>query len=316
MNEIEKVYLDDLQKIKETIRDAKNQTLVVVNSAVILTYYKIGSIINQRKTWGSSYVRKLANGLEEYGKGYSFDQLMRMSQFASTFTKNEILEQPVPKIPWSSILKIIQKSSSKEEMLWYINQTYKNRWSRSVLLKQFEIDAYSRGVIEPAASEKNFNKEIIKDTLALHFVSEKDVHSEKDLKDRLVDNIILFLQELGQGFALVGREYRLSPPNGKNYYIDLLMYHTKIHAYVVVEVKLDCVEPSDFGQLNFYINAVNDLEKIDGDNDTVGILLCKNANNYEIQTTLKGINNPIGISKYKLLEELPSYLEKRLKEIE
>lgn len=112
MNEIEKVYLDDLQKIKETIRDAKNQTLVVVNSAVILTYYKIGSIINQRKTWGSSYVRKLANGLEEYGKGYSFDQLMRMSQFAATFTKNEILEQPVPKIPWSSILKIIQKSSS------------------------------------------------------------------------------------------------------------------------------------------------------------------------------------------------------------
>jgi len=94
------------------------------------------------------------------------------------------------------------------------------------------------------------------------------------------------------------------------------MYHTKIHAYVVIEVKLDCIEPSDFGQLNFYINAVNDLEKIDGDNGTVGILLCKNANSYEIQTTLKGINNPIGISKYKLLEELPNYLQSRLKEIE
>ena len=117
MNEIEKVYLDDLQKIKETIRDAKNQTLVVVNSAVILTYYKIGSIINQRKTWGSNYVRKLANGLEEYGKGYSFDSLMKMSQFALIFTQNEILEQPVTKIAWGTLIKIFTKCSSKEVLI-------------------------------------------------------------------------------------------------------------------------------------------------------------------------------------------------------
>lgn len=316
MNEIEKGYLDDLTKIKETIRETQNQTLVVVNSAVIIAYYKIGTIINKRKEWGKRYVQRLSHDLSTLGKGYSYDNLMRMAQFSATFGQNEILEQPVPKIPWGSIIEIMKKSSSKEEMLWYVNQTYKNRWSRSALLKQFELDAFKRGIIEPLTSDADFQKDIIKDTLALQFASEKEVRSEKDLKDKIVDNIVLFLQELGQGFALVGKEYRIVIKSGKNYYIDLLMYHTKIHAYVVIEIKLDEAEPGDFGQLNFYINAINEFEKTGIDNDTIGILLCKKADCFAVQTTLKGIVNPIGVSKYKLLEELPSYLEKRLKEIE
>ena len=316
MNEIEKGYLDDLNKIKETIRESQTQTLLVVNSALIITYYKIGTLINERKEWGKKYVQRLSNDLSYLGKGYSYDNLMRMAQFSATFSKNEILEQPVPKIPWGSIIEIMKKSSSKEEMLWYVNQTYKNRWSRSTLLKQFQLDAFSRGIVEPLTSDADFQKEIIKDTLALQFASENEIHSEKDLKNKIVDNIVLFLQELGQGFALVGKEYRIVIKSGKNYYIDLLMYHTKIHAYVVIEVKLDDVEPGDFGQLNFYINAINEFEKTGVDNDTIGILLCKKADQFAVQTTLKGIINPIGVSKYKLLEELPSYLEKRLQEIE
>lgn len=316
MEEINSIYFDDLQEIKQKIQNARTQTMVMANSTMIVSYYQIGEIINKRKSWGTKYVQKLADDLKNYGVGYSFDQLMRMSQFAATFTKNEILEHPVPKIPWGTIIKIIQKSSSKEEMLWFVDRTYSNKWSRKKVLEHFESDAFRRGIVEPITTEVDFDREIIKDSLDLHFINKNDVMTENDLKTKLIDNVILFLQELGPGFSLVGKEYRLITKSGKSYFIDLLMYHTKIHAYVVIEVKLDTVEPGDFGQLNFYINAINEYEKTEGDKDTIGILLCKSADNFEVQTTLKGITNPIGVSKYKVLEELPIYLEKRLKEIE
>ena len=131
----------------------------------------------------------------------------------------------------------------------------------------------------------------------------------------MIDNIIKFLQELGPGFTLAGKEYKWTTPAGKDFYIDLLMYHTKIHAYVVIEVKIGEFDPKDIGQLVFYVNAIDDLEKIDGDNDTIGLLLCKDADKYVAETTLKKNHLSLGISKYKLIEELPEYLERKLKEI-
>ena len=131
-----------------------------------------------------------------------------------------------------------------------------------------------------------------------------------------MDNIISLLQELGPGFALVGKEYKLVTPTNKNFYVDLLMYHTKIHAYVVIEVKIGELSPSDFGQLHFYTNAIDDLEKTEGDNPTVGLLLCKTADSYVVETSLKGMNNPIGVSKYKILEDLPAYLIDKMKTVE
>lgn len=308
----EKEYLDDLLKIKETINENRNKAMVVVNSAMIITYYRIGEIINKRKNWGNKYVEKLAADLRDYGKGFSRIQLFRMSRFAGLFSGDEIVSQPVTQIPWSTFFEIMGKTSSKEELLWYINQTHANRWSRSMVLKQIELQAYQRGMGQPQSTENALVKEIVKDTLAFDFISADGASNEKDLKKSLVDNIILFLQELGPGFALVGKEYRLATPTGKNFYVDLLMYHTKIHAYVVIEVKLDEISPADFGQLNFYVNAVDDLERTGPDNETVGILLCKSAEKFVVETSIKGITTPIGVSKYKLLEELPNYLTKRL----
>ena len=315
-NGLENLYLNDLKTIKETINENRNKTMIVVNSAMIITYYRIGVIINQRKTWGNRYIERLAEDLKTYGDGYSFRQLKRMSQFANIFTENEIRSQPVAQIPWGTLIVIISKSSSKEEMLWFINQTYNNRWSRSTVLKQFKLQAYQRQLVKPKGSDDEIVRDIVKDTLAFEFISKKDISNEKDLKGKLLDNIIVFLQELGPGFALVGKEYRLVTPTNKSFYIDLLMYHTKVHCYVVIEVKIDDISPADFGQLNFYVNAINDLEKSEGDNDTVGILLCKSADQYVVQTSMGGIKTPIGISKYKLLEELPQYLTNRLKEID
>ena len=132
----------------------------------------------------------------------------------------------------------------------------------------------------------------------------------------MIDNILKFLNELGPGFSLVGQAYKLRTPTNKEFYIDLLMYHTKIHAYVVIEVKIGGFNPADLGQLIFYVNAIDELEKTDGDNDTIGLLLCKEADTFVAKTSLKKTNMQLGISKYKLIEELPEYLERRLNESE
>ena len=319
-NQLEKSYITDLQTIKETIRENRHKALVVVNSAMILTYHRIGTIIKERKEWGNKYIRRLSEDLKEYGKGYSYEQLKKMCQFASIFAKDEIGLQPVTQISWGTIIQIMAKSSSKEEMIWYINQTYKNRWSRRMVVEQFKAKAYERKIIEPLVTETVAKdeelKEVFKDTISFDFLQKLDVKDERDLKDRLLDGIVSFLRELGPGFALVDREHKLVTPTGKNYYIDLLMYHIRIHAYVVIEVKIGEFQPSDIGQLHFYINAIDSLEKGEDDNPTIGLLLCKTADSYVVKTTLRGIDAPIGVSKYKMLDDLPEYLVERMKEIE
>ena len=315
---IDKDYFHDLQEIKETIRTNQNKAMFVVNSAMIMTYYEIGTIINKRKTWGSKYIKNLANDLKEYGKGYSYDQLKRMAQFANEFTVQEIGAQPVPQIPWSTIIVIMQKSSSHEEMLWYINETYKNGWSRSLVLNQIALKAYDRSLIEPTTSNitksDDLSNELFKDTYVFDFLDKNNIKNENDLKNQMIDNIIKFLQELGPGFTLAGKEYKLVTPTNKEFYIDLLMYHTKIHAYVVIEVKIGEFTPADLGQLVFYVNAINKLEKTDVDSNTIGLLLCKDADKFVAETTLENSLLKVGISKYKFIEELPKYLNRKLKE--
>ena len=316
---IDKDYFTDLKNIKDTIRNNQNKALVVVNSAMIMTYYEIGTIINQRKVWGNKYIERLSNDLKEYGKGYSTDNLIYMAKFARSFTYLEITERPARQIPWFTLVIIMQKAQSHQEMLWYINQTHKNGWSRSMVINQIAMKAYERSLISPTTTEalytsSDLTNELFKDTYVFDFLDKEKIKSEKDLKNQMIDNIIKFLQELGPGFSLVGKEYKLTTPTSKDFYIDILMYHVKIHAYVVIEVKIGEFNPSDLGQLIFYVNAIDELEKTSGDNDTVGLLLCKEADSFVAKTSLKNNHSPLGISKYKILEELPDYLERKLNE--
>ena len=132
-------YLNDLKQIKETIRQNQNKAMVYVNSQMILTYYEIGTIINKRKTWGSKYIEKLSNDLKEYGKGYSVQNLKYMSQIAQKLTFDEISHQAGDQIPWRTLIEIVYKSKTHSEMIYYINETHKNGWSRSMVLNQIEL---------------------------------------------------------------------------------------------------------------------------------------------------------------------------------
>lgn len=208
----------------------------------------------------------------------------------------------------------MSKSKTHEEMLWYINETHKNRWSRSIVLKQFENNAYERNLIKPdispaIQSDYTINN-LFKDTYIFDFLNIDNTKTELSTKNSLIENVIKFIKELGVGFTVVDKEFKIN----KTFYIDLLLYHIKLHIYVVIEIKNRRFIPQDLGQLLFYVGAIDALEKTDRDDDTVGLLLCRDADNFTVKTTLSKINAKIGISKYKIIEELPTYLEKKLKE--
>ena len=192
---IEKEYFDDLQRIKDTIRTNQSKAMVVVNSAMIMTYYEIGRIINERKIWGSKYIERLSNDLKDYGKGYSITNLKYMSRLASEFNPFEFSQQPAGQIPWFSLIEIVQKSKSHEEMLWYIKETHKNGWSRSVVLNQIAMKAYERSLINPTTtgavnSSNELTNELFKDTYVFDFLDKEKIKTEKDLKNQMIYNII------------------------------------------------------------------------------------------------------------------------------
>ena len=187
---IEKEYLNDLKQIKETIRTNQNKAMVVVNSTMIMTYYEIGNIINKRKVWGNNFVIKLSQDLKEFGGGFSKENLYRMSRFANEFTMNELVSQPATQIPWFTLIEIMTKSKHHDEILWYVDQTHKNSWSRSMVLNQFKLQAYERSLIEPTTSEvisinNDMVNELFKDTYVFDFIDINKIQSEKELPEYL-----------------------------------------------------------------------------------------------------------------------------------
>ena len=311
-------YLSDLKQIKETIKQNQNKAMVVVNSAMIMTYYEIGTIINMRKKWGNKYIQRLSHDLKDYGSGYSIRNLQYMMKFANEFSINEITHQVGAKIPWRTLIELIQKSKTHEEMLWYINKTYKNGWSRSMVLNQFKLNAYERSLLEPDISptitvSEDLTNELFKDTYVFDFIDINNIKSEKELQKTLIQNISNFILELGNGFSFVSEKYKLKVDE-EYYEIDLLFYHIPSHSYVVIELKTTKFKPEYIGQLLFYTNYIDAYVKLDNDSNTIGIVLCPEANGFVCKTTLMNTKN-IAISKYKFMEELPEYLERRLKEI-
>ena len=132
----------------------------------------------------------------------------------------------------------------------------------------------------------------------------------------MIDNIIKFLNELGPGFSLVGKEYKLVTPSNEEFYIDLLLYHTKIHAYVVIEVKNRKFKPEDVGQLGAYVASVNHLLKGDKDNDSIGLLICKNKDEVVVKYSLENYNIPVGVSSFELEKFIPEDFKGGLPTIE
>lgn len=252
--------------------------------------------------------------------------------------ENEITQQPVAQtesvitpqlvaqivsIPWGHICLIMnQCGKDQRKALFYVNQTVLNNWSRAMLLNFIQSDLYARQGKAITNFDRSLPEEgsdlaqqITKDPYDFNFLTMEKGYNEKKLKDALIDNIQRFLVELGTGFAYMGREYRITI-GGKEEFIDLLFYNTRVHAYVVIEVKVDEFEPRDIGQVGTYAVAVDHLLKTDRDEKTIGLLICKDKNEILARYALELSSQPLGISSYELSNLIPEKFQGDLPTIE
>lgn len=329
MNDVE--YLEIIKNIKKAYKVSQLKASISVNSEMLKFYYNLGKeIVNLHveSKWGSGFYDKLSLDLKKEIpniKGFSVTNLKYMKKFYEIYS---VLNRPqsvdkldmVFKIPWGHQRYIIDKCKGNlEKAIFFVSKTLENNWSRSMLLNFLDTNLFDR----QGKAVTNFKNslpfiqgdlanEITKDPYNFDFIAIKENYNEKELKDALMDNIQKFLLELGTGFSFVGREYRLVIGNTEEF-IDMLFYNIKLHCFVVVEVKISKFKPADIGQLGTYVTSVNHILKGKGDNQTIGLLICKTKDNILAKYATESLKEPVGISEYKL--SLPSIeeIEKELK---
>ena len=320
-------YFEVLNDIKKTLMTTRNRIVENVNKDLVLMYYSIGLKLIENNKWGSSFIDMLAKDLKrEFPtlKGMSARNLRYMQKFATEFDNDEFLQHDVAKLPWSSLTTIMDRVIDKEQRKWYIIESIENGWARSVIIHQIASKLYERQALLENKTTNFDNtlpspnneqvKELLKDPYIFDFITADKDSKELDIERELTANITKLLLELGNGFAFVGKQYHLEIEK-EDYYIDLLFYNLKVRSYVVIELKTTEFKPEYAGKLNFYLSAVDKYIKDENDNPTFGILLCKDKKKVTAELALKDINKPIGVSEYKILSEIPEFLENTLPSI-
>jgi len=230
------------------------------------------------------------------------------------------LKQLICKIPWSHNIQIMTKVKDIKKRVFYLQATAGYGWSRNVLLNQIKADAYHRSLQEN--KQNNFDitlpkhiaeqtNEAIKSSYYLDFLGITSPVSEKELENKMIEHIRDLLVELGYGFAYLGNQYKITL--GDNYYlIDLLFYHRHLQCLVAIELKAGKFKPEYAGKLNFYLEVLDDTVKLENENPSIGILLCAEKDNIEVEYALRTSNKPIGIAEYELTKELPREFKGKL----
>lgn len=295
-------------------------------SASNLRYFKLFYSFYKNASICAQLVRKLETN--ENQADIIWEQAVPISESGETIkpgsqiqSKEVQISNELFKIPWGHHILILKKIKELNEAIFYIRKTIENNWSRSVLEYQIETNLYTRqgkAITNFKNSLPAINSDLaialLKSPYNFEFITLSEQVKEKDLEQKLIQHISQFLLELGKGFAYMGRQFQLKVGN-KDYRTDLLFYHTKLKSYIIIELKVNEFEPEYIGKINFYISAINKLVKDDSDGPTIGILLCKNKDDFEVEFALKDVNNPIGVSEYSYIE-LPENIKENLGALE
>jgi len=325
-------YKELLLGIKNKIRSAQLKAVITVNKELLNFYWELGHLIIHKQAqtnWGDGLVNQLSLDLKiEFPdmKGFSASNLKYIKQWVMFYSINHKISQQavdqITQIPWGHNIAIIARCKDIDEAMYYVCNTLNYNWSRSVLTHQLESDLYQREgkainnfITQLPQPQSDLATQILKDPYVFDFISMTKEYTERDLERELVTHITHFLLELGNGFAYVGKQVNIQVGD-RDFYLDLLFYHTKLHSYVVVELKNTEFEPEHTGKLNFYIKAVDQQLKTDLDQPTIGLLICKSKNKIIAEYALSGVTKPIGISEYQLIKSLPDNLKPSLPSIE
>jgi predicted nuclease of restriction endonuclease-like (RecB) superfamily len=347
--------------LKQSYRTAQANAILKTNFEKLKWYWNTGGELVTRKAeerWGAGVVEQVSLDLQaEFpnSKGLSADNLWAMKRWYS-FYANKIRDEklvrsvqelynvgiqtekvdiaPFPDIfglvPWGHHLDIIRLTDTLPEAIFYIKQTIQEGWKRPVLQRYLKARLYDKqgGAIsnfkeQLPAKQAKLVQEITKENYDFGFVELPVDYTELNLELALEKHISRFLMELGNGFAFIGRQKEIIV-DGVSRRIDMLFYHVRLHCYIVVELKAVRFEPEFAGKLNFYVNAVNDILRGEGDNPTIGLLICSDMKQTEVRYSFKGLSTPIGVATYDNVQianierELPSVeqLQQKIKQLE
>lgn len=322
MNKLRKIDSDNFyDRIARLLIEARNSVVQTVNKTMVETYFEVGRMIieeeqggNIRAEYGKQILIELSKKLTtEFGKGFSKRNLEQMRQFYLTYSKTQTVSAQF-NLSWSHYLKLMRIDNENERKFYEI-EAFENNWSLRELQRQFDSALYERlalsrdkkGVKE--LSEKGqiieTAKDSLKDPYILEFIGlpESSKYSESKLEQRIIDKLEHFLLELGKGYTFVGRQVRFTFDE-KHFRIDLVFYNRLLQCFVLIDLKIGEITHQDLGQMQMYVNYYDRFVKLDTENKTIGIILCKSKNDTLVEITLPENNEQIFASKYETV--LPS----------
>lgn len=318
------------QEIKELLYSAKNRVYQTINTTMTQTYFQIGKRIVEeeqggetRAEYGKSLLKLLSVQLiNEFGKGFSVDNLENMRRFYLAFQKSETVSRKF-ELSWSHYI-FLTRIENIDERNFYEIESIENSWSLRELKRQFDSGLFERLKLssdKQKVKELSLNgqviqtaQDLIKDPYILEFVGlpELSLYSESELEQKLIDKLEHFLLELGKGFTFVARQKRITIDE-KHFKVDLVFYNRLLKSFVVIDLKIGELKHQDIGQMMMYVNYFDRFEKTDDENSTIGIILCKDKSKALVELTLPKDNNQIYASKYLTIlpnkEEFKKLLE-------
>ena len=333
-------YRRTLDAVVQRVQAARVRTLRSVNQELVLLYWDIGQEIllrQEQEGWGAKVIDRLARDLRSLfpDMGMSARNLKYMRALAKAWPEPEIVQgglaqspadrkvpQAVAQIPWGHIRTLLDKLDDSDVRLWYATKAAEHGWSRSALVHQIEgalhlregkgLTNFDRTLPAPQSQTA---QQISRNPYIFGFLGLGEQTTEREVERGLMAHVERFLLELGEGFAVVARQRHLEV-GGQDFYIDLLLYQLVLRCYVVVELKVGEFKPEYSGKMNFYLAAVDERIKRGTDQPTIGLVLCKGANETVVEYALRDVGTPIQVSEYRtrplpepLRQELPAAAE-------
>ena len=306
-----KEYQRWLRHLFEEIDKQRLKAVMQLNAATLQHYWWLGNDIIRKQYPDFPFLQVPLAKLQEMPILQA-----RLANFTLT-ADGEFVQVPLAQITWYHHISMFPKLKDTVLRAFYITEAAIQGWSRDVMLMQIDDDYHKKA----SALPNNFDTTLppvksdlaqaaFKDPYNFGFVDMTKVKQEKDLEDQLATKVTDFLLELGKGFSYLGRQYPLNIA-GEDSRVDLMMYHTRLHCYVAIELKATDFMPEYLSKLNYYISAIDDLIKMPEDNPTIGLLLCRSKNNTKVEYALRGMTQPLGVAEYqtnKMIESLKSEL--------
>jgi len=310
-------YAGFLSEIKSRIRRGQYQALRAANKELVSLYWDIGESIHRKQDvlgWGKSVVENLAHDLQaEFPgqHGFSSRNLWNMLNFYTEYSGQPKLQPLVAEISWAKNLVIMARCKDPLEREFYLRATARFGWTKAVLQHQIDNRSYEKYLVNQTNFDRTLPEALkaqavlaLKDHYTFDFLDLSEEHSERELERAIVDNLRRFLAELGGAFTFLGHQHRLEV-GGQEYFIDLLLFHRRLRCLVAIDLKIGSFEPEHKGKMEFYLEALDTRERLEGENPPIGIIICRDKNKTVVEYALRTSGRPIGVATYTVVPQLP-----------